>query len=53
MGCCGCDASLMPGQIWERAEKELNVAGANPVWLAKVVAERDVEGLAEIVNGLA
>ena len=37
-------------QLWERAEKALLRAGANKVWLAKVVADRNVEGLAEIVG---
>jgi ribosomal protein L17 len=39
-------------QLWERAEKALKHAGADPVWLEKVVADRNVEGLAEIVNEL-
>ena len=39
-------------QLWERAEKALEHAGANPAWLEKVVADRNVEGLAEIVNEL-
>ena len=39
-------------QLWERAEKALKNTDANPVWLAKVLADRNVEGLAEIVNEL-
>ena len=39
-------------QLWERAEKALKNTDANPVWLAKILADRNVEGLAEIVNEL-
>ncbi|MHC4862036.1 MAG: hypothetical protein ACYTDY_18305 [Planctomycetota bacterium] len=39
-------------QLWERARKALENAGANKVWLERVVAERNVGGLAEIVKEL-
>jgi hypothetical protein len=39
-------------RLWEQAEKALEIAGANKVWLKKVVADRNVEGLAEIVQKL-
>lgn len=37
-------------RLWEQAEKALLAAGANEVWLRKVVADRNLEGLAEIVS---
>ena len=39
-------------RLWEQAEKALNNAGANEAWLKKVLADRDVESLAEIVQSL-
>jgi hypothetical protein len=39
-------------RLWEQAEKALHTAGANPAWLKKVVADRNIEGLAEIVQKL-
>ena len=47
-----CDSGKKADRLWERAENALRTAGANEVWLAKVVADRNVEGLAEIVQGL-
>jgi len=47
-----CTSEKRANQLWERAEKSLRHAGANPVWLGKVVADRNVEGLAEIVAEL-
>ena len=39
-------------KLWEQAEKALHGAGANEAWLSKVVAEKNLEGLAEIVQKL-
>jgi hypothetical protein len=37
-------------RLWEQAEKYLKEAGANEVWVAKTVADRNLEQLAEIVK---
>lgn len=47
-----CTSEKKAERLWERAEKALHAAGANEVWLKKVVADRNVEGLAEIVQKL-
>jgi hypothetical protein len=47
-----CTSQRKADRLWERAEKALLHAGANKVWLSRVVENRDVEGLAEIVSKL-
>ena len=47
-----CTSEKKANQLWERAEKALKGAGAHPAWLEAVINERNVEGLAEIVNEL-
>lgn len=37
-------------RLWQQAEQALVKAGANKAWLAKVVAEHNLKGLAEIVK---
>ncbi len=39
-------------RLWEQAGKALRHAGANEAWLERVLADRSVEGLAEIVQSL-
>lgn len=39
-------------RLWKSAETALTNAGANKARLAKVVADRDLEGLANLVNNL-
>ena len=45
-----CTSEKKAARLWEQAEKALRTAGANEVWLAKVVADKNVAGLAEIVS---
>jgi hypothetical protein len=46
------DSEKKKARLWEQAEKALYNAGANKAWLEKVVADKDVEGLAEIVQSI-
>jgi hypothetical protein len=46
------DSEKKKAKLWEQAEKALRTAGANEAWLTKVVAEKNLEGLAEIVQSL-
>jgi hypothetical protein len=39
-------------RLWQQAEQALLKAGANKAWLAKVVADRNLTGLAGIVKEL-
>ena len=39
-------------KLWEQAEKALRNTDANEAWLNKVVADKNLEGLAEIVQTL-
>ena len=47
-----CTSGKKADRLWEQAEKALAKAGANKAWLAKVVADRNVAGLARIVQEL-
>ena len=46
------DSEKKKAKLWEQAEKALHSAGANEAWLKKVVADKNLEGLAEIVQSL-
>lgn len=47
-----CTSEKKATSLWKQAESALRHAGANEAWLAKVVAEKNVAGLAELVQKL-
>lgn len=47
-----CTSEKKAARLWEQAENACIRAGANKAWLKKVVVDRNVAGLAEIVQKL-
>ena len=47
-----CESEKKKERLWEQAAKDLEAAGANPAFMKKVLEERDVKRLAELVNTL-
>jgi len=47
-----CESEKKAERLWGKAKKLLLSAGANKVWVEKQVEERNLEGMAEIVNSL-
>jgi len=47
-----CESEKKAERLWERVEKALAHSDANPAQVKQVLAERNVERLAELVNGL-
>jgi hypothetical protein len=48
-----CESEKKAEQLWKRAEQALDKAGANQAHAANVVAKRDVQGLARLLNEMS
>ena len=48
-----CETKKKADNLWDRAAKSLRQSEANPARVEKVLADRDIKKLAELVNELA
>lgn len=47
------DTEKKAAKLWERADKALIHAGADKAKAAKIIADKDLQGLGQIVNALS